>query len=109
GPQARGRDRLPGGRGPANVGPFAGALPARVAAKLIYVASPASRARVSWAQSSGAGSPRLRRLSPDPPGTWERHVEAVERFRGGIGLDRVVLVVHDTGGAVGLPWACDHP
>ena len=39
--------------------------------------------------------------SPDPPGTWERHVEAVERFRGGIGLDRVVLVVHDTGGAIG--------
>ena len=34
---------------------------------------------------------------PDPPGTWERHVEAVERFRRAIGLDRVVLVVHDTG------------
>jgi pimeloyl-ACP methyl ester carboxylesterase len=47
--------------------------------------------------------------SPDPPGTWERHVEAVERFRREIGLDRVVLVVHDTGGAIGLRWACDHP
>ena len=46
---------------------------------------------------------------PDPPGTWERHVEAVERFRRAIGLDRVVLVVHDTGGAIGLRWACDHP
>ena len=46
---------------------------------------------------------------PDPPGTWERHVEAVERFRREIGLDRVVLVVHDTGGAIGLRWACDHP
>jgi haloalkane dehalogenase len=46
---------------------------------------------------------------PDPPGTWERHVEAVERFRCEIGLDRVVLVVHDTGGAIGLRWACDHP
>jgi haloalkane dehalogenase len=47
--------------------------------------------------------------SPDPPGTWQRHVEAVERFRREIGLDRVVLVVHDTGGAIGLRWACDHP
>ncbi len=46
---------------------------------------------------------------PDPPGTWERHVEAVERFRREAGLDRVVLVVHDTGGAIGLRWACDHP
>jgi len=47
--------------------------------------------------------------APDPPGTWERHVEAVERFRRDLGLDRVVLVVHDTGGAIGLRWACDHP
>jgi haloalkane dehalogenase len=46
---------------------------------------------------------------PDPPGTFERHVEAVERFRRQIGLDRVVLVVHDTGGLIGLRWACDHP
>ena len=45
----------------------------------------------------------------DPPGTFERHVEAVERFRRQIGLDRVVLVVHDTGGLIGLRWACDHP
>src|ERR1700681_265221 len=34
--------------------------------------------------------------SPDPPGTWARHVEAVERFRREIGLARVVLVGHDT-------------
>jgi haloalkane dehalogenase len=46
---------------------------------------------------------------PDPPGTFERRVEAVERFRREIGLDRVVLVVHDTGGLIGLRWACDHP
>ena len=46
---------------------------------------------------------------PDPPGTVERHVEAVERFRSQIGLDRVVLVVHDTGGVIGLRWACEHP
>jgi haloalkane dehalogenase len=46
---------------------------------------------------------------PVPPGTFERHVEVVERFRRQIGLDRVVLVVHDTGGLIGLRWACDHP
>jgi haloalkane dehalogenase len=46
---------------------------------------------------------------PDPPGTWGRHVEAVERFRQEIGLERIVLVVHDTGGGIGLRWACDHP
>lgn len=46
---------------------------------------------------------------PDPPGTHERHVEAVEGFRRQIGLERVVLVVHDTGGLIGLRWACDHP
>jgi haloalkane dehalogenase len=46
---------------------------------------------------------------PDPPGTFERHVEVVERFRRQIGLDRVVLAVHDTGGLIGLRWACDHP
>ena len=33
----------------------------------------------------------------------------VERFRRQVGLDRVVLVVHDTGGLIGLRWACDHP
>jgi len=46
---------------------------------------------------------------PDPPGTWERHVEALERFRRQQGLDRVALVVHDWGGLIGLRWACDHP
>jgi haloalkane dehalogenase len=45
----------------------------------------------------------------DPPGTWERHVEAVERFRAELGLGRVGLVVHDWGGLIGLRWACDHP
>jgi haloalkane dehalogenase len=46
---------------------------------------------------------------PDPPGTLERHVETVEAFRLQLGLDGVVLVVHDTGGVIGLRWACDHP
>ncbi len=46
--------------------------------------------------------------APDPPGTFERHVAAVERFRSQIGLERVVLVVHDTGALIGLRWACEH-
>jgi haloalkane dehalogenase len=46
---------------------------------------------------------------PDPPGTWERQVENVERFRQALGLERVVLGVHDWGGLIGLRWACDHP
>ena len=46
---------------------------------------------------------------PDPPGTFERHVEALERFRRQIGLDRVVLIVHDTGALIGMRWACEHP
>ena len=45
----------------------------------------------------------------DPPGTWERQVEAVERFRSELGLERVALAVHDWGGLIGLRWACDNP
>jgi haloalkane dehalogenase len=45
----------------------------------------------------------------DPPGSWERHVEALERFRTEQGLEDVALVVHDWGGLIGLRWACDHP
>jgi haloalkane dehalogenase len=46
---------------------------------------------------------------PDPPGTWERHIESVERFRSELGIETCVLVVHDWGGLVGLRWACEHP
>jgi haloalkane dehalogenase len=46
---------------------------------------------------------------PDPPGTWERHMEAVERFRREHEVDRCVPVVHDWGGLIGLRWACEHP
>lgn len=44
-----------------------------------------------------------------PPNTWERLVEAVERFVSELDLEPVVLVVHDWGGLIGLRWACDHP
>ena len=47
--------------------------------------------------------------APDPPGTWERHVEALERFRRGLGIERAALVMHDWGGLIGLRWACEHP
>jgi haloalkane dehalogenase len=46
---------------------------------------------------------------PDPPATWERHVETLEELRTHLGLDRVALVGHDWGGLIGLRWACDHP
>jgi haloalkane dehalogenase len=46
---------------------------------------------------------------PDPPGTWERHVEALERFRSEQELGRIALVAHDWGGLIGLRWAADHP
>jgi haloalkane dehalogenase len=45
----------------------------------------------------------------DPPGTWERHVAALDRFHRELDLGPVALVVHDWGGLIGLRWACDHP
>jgi haloalkane dehalogenase len=46
---------------------------------------------------------------PDPPGTWERHIDSIERFRQELGIERCVPVVHDWGGLIGLRWACEHP
>jgi haloalkane dehalogenase len=46
---------------------------------------------------------------PDPPGTWERHMESLERFRLELGIERCVPVMHDWGGLIGLRWACEHP
>jgi len=45
---------------------------------------------------------------PDPPGTWERRVESLERFRRELGIERCVPVVHDWGGLIGMRWACEH-
>jgi pimeloyl-ACP methyl ester carboxylesterase len=45
----------------------------------------------------------------DPPGTWERQVDALERFREELGIGRLALAVHDWGGLIGLRWACDYP
>jgi len=46
---------------------------------------------------------------PDPPATWERHVEALERFVGELQLGPVALVAHDWGVPIALRWACDRP
>ncbi len=43
------------------------------------------------------------------PGTWERHIESIERFTGELELGPVVLVTHDWGVLIGLRWACEHP
>jgi pimeloyl-ACP methyl ester carboxylesterase len=45
----------------------------------------------------------------DRPGTWERHVESLERFAKTLELAPVVLVTHDWGVMIGLRWACEHP
>ena len=46
---------------------------------------------------------------PDPPHTWQRMVDAIERFHAERGGGPVALCVHDWGGLIGLRWACDHP
>jgi haloalkane dehalogenase len=59
-----------------------------------------------------AVAPDLPGFGDSPPpedGTWSAHVEALERFRSALGLDRVALVVHDWGGLIGLRWACENP
>jgi haloalkane dehalogenase len=68
---------------------------------------------------AGLGDAGWRAIAPDlpgfgdspvqRPGTWTRHVEALEDFRRRLGLERVALVVHDWGGLIGLRWACEHP
>src|SRR5918995_6310083 len=45
---------------------------------------------------------------PDPPGTWERHIEGLERLRQELGIERCVPVMHDWGGLIGMRWACEH-
>src|SRR4051812_50209153 len=45
---------------------------------------------------------------PDPPGTWARHVDEVERLRTALGLERVALGGHDWGLVIALRWAAEH-
>jgi haloalkane dehalogenase len=46
---------------------------------------------------------------PDLPATWERQIEALERFRQALDIQPAALVVHDWGGLIGLRWACERP
>src|SRR4029453_14058733 len=45
----------------------------------------------------------------DAPTTFEGNLEALAAFVDDLGLNEVVVAVHDWGGFVGLAWACDHP
>jgi haloalkane dehalogenase len=44
---------------------------------------------------------------PDRPATWERHVEALDRFRSALGLERIVVVNHDWGGLISMRWVLE--
>jgi haloalkane dehalogenase len=43
------------------------------------------------------------------PATFENTRERFQALMDDIGSERVILVVHDWGGFIGLSWACDHP
>lgn len=43
------------------------------------------------------------------PATFERMLASFTGFMDQMALGRVIVVVHDWGGFIGLPWACDHP
>jgi haloalkane dehalogenase len=43
----------------------------------------------------------------DPPSTWERQLDALDRWWGAVGLVRAILAVHDWGGLIGLRWALE--
>ncbi|HST54861.1 MAG TPA: alpha/beta fold hydrolase [Solirubrobacteraceae bacterium] len=47
--------------------------------------------------------------APNPPGSWEHHIEMLEDFRVALELQPTALVMHDWGTLIGLRWACDHP
>jgi haloalkane dehalogenase len=67
----------------------------------------------------GAAAAGWQAVAPDLPGygdspyagdgSWQTHVDALDEFHREQELGRVVLVVHDWGGLIGLRWACEHP
>jgi haloalkane dehalogenase len=46
---------------------------------------------------------------PEGPITFEATLEDFSKFMEGRDLPRVVVIVHDWGGFIGLAWACEHP
>jgi haloalkane dehalogenase len=65
-------------------------------------------ARAGW-RALAPDLPGYGDSEPDPPGTWERHIDALPRFAEALELGPVALVTHDWGVPIGLRWACDHP
>ena len=65
-------------------------------------------ARAGW-RALAPDLPGYGDSEPDPPGTWERHVDALARFVRELELGPVALVTHDWGVMIGLRWACDDP
>jgi haloalkane dehalogenase len=72
-----------------------------------------------WQPALGAlANAGWRALAPDLPGygdsepassgTWEAHVQALERFLAELDPGPVTLVTHDWGVMIGLRFACDH-
>jgi len=58
----------------------------------------------------GARLPGYGDSEPDPPGSWERHMKALDRFVAELELGSLRDRHATTGGVlVGLRWACDHP
>ena len=67
----------------------------------------------------GAAEAGWQAVAPDLPGygdspyagdgSWQAHIDALDAFHREQELGRVVLVVHDWGGLIGLRWACEHP
>jgi haloalkane dehalogenase len=67
----------------------------------------------------GAAAAGWQAVAPDLPGygdspyagdgSWQAHIDALDEFHREQELGRVVLVVHDWGGLIGLRWACEHP
>ena len=84
---------------------------ARLPRVVVHVARARSRplAEAGW-HGVAPDLPGFGDSPPDPPGTWEHHVEHVRApARRAWAWTTVVLVVHDWGGLIGLRWACEHP
>jgi haloalkane dehalogenase len=67
------------------------------------------RAAAAGWQALAPDLPGFGDSAPDPPQTWARMIDAVDRFHDEHADGPVALCVHDWGGLIGLRWACDHP
>src|SRR5947208_14328479 len=58
-------------------------------------------ARAGW-RAIAPDLPGYGDSEPDPPGTWERHMEALNRFVEARQLETFALITHDWGVPIGL-------